>query len=230
MNLLHFMLTLIIPYQGTTGSLSIANGLPTYTFGSYNQDIKELTIEYTCIYHIGTTYMDFGQLVQTTQVRDNGFNEIYLSISDIYIVAPTTSITIYQAKHTYYFNYLDSNRNYSIESQYTKEIENPISSTFTITSDTEVTFPLLSFSNTSYQQGYKEGYDTGYLIGHDSGYQAGEVAGNGVNNVISWFGNVWNALASFLGLEIAPNVKIFEIITIPIVIGVLMFVLKALIK
>lgn len=69
-----------------------------------------------------------------------------------------------------------------------------------------------------------------YSEGRTQGRNEGRAEGNGVNNVISWFGNVWDALTNFLNLEIAPNVKIGGLITIPIVIGALMFALKALIQ
>lgn len=69
-----------------------------------------------------------------------------------------------------------------------------------------------------------------YSEGRTQGQNEGRAEGNGVNNVISWFGNVWDALTNFLNLEIAPNVKIGGLITIPIVIGALMFALKALIQ
>lgn len=81
-----------------------------------------------------------------------------------------------------------------------------------------------------YNRGFNEGLDTGYENGYKQGVNDGRAEGNGVNNVITWFGNVWDALTNFLNLEIAPNVKIGGLITIPIVIGALMFTLKALIK
>lgn len=232
MNLLTFIFLLTIPYEGMSGTLSIFNNLGTEAapFGSYDTNTKQLTLEYSCIYKIGTTYFDFGIVSDTTTARDNGFNSVYLTISDIVVVSPASAVTIYQAKHTYAYNYPDISRNYTKISQVSIQIDNPIQSNFTIKSDNSVTFPLLVYSNDSYEQGYKQGYELGYDRGHDVGYEAGVASGNGVNNVISWFGNVWDALTNFLGLEIAPNLKIGTLITIPIVIGVLLFALKALIQ
>ena len=230
MNLLIFLLMITIPYQGTNGTLALSSGVINYPLGEYNPNTKEVYLDYTCIYNIGNTYFDFGQVTETTTARDNGFNFIYLSISDIVIVSPASSVAIYQAKHTYFYSYTDTSRNYTNETLVHKQITNPIESSFTINSDNSIQLPLLSYSNDSYEQGYTFGYEIGYDRGHDIGYESGAASGNGVNNVISWFGNVWNALTNFLSLEIAPNLKIGTIITIPIVVGVLFFVLKALIQ
>lgn len=69
-----------------------------------------------------------------------------------------------------------------------------------------------------------------YDLGYNTGYDDGKIEGQGVNNVITWFGSIWDGLAKILALEIAPNLTIGTIITIPIVIAVLFFGLKALIQ
>lgn len=231
MNLLAFIFMVTIPYQGTNGTLLLGNGMPTIGgLGEYTPSSKELMVEYSAIFEIGTAYFDFGIVEETTTTRDRAFESLYFAISDIVIVAPTTEVAIYQAKHTYFYIYSDNSLNYSTVTQVSKQITNPIKGTFTITSDNTLESPLLIYSNESYNSGYHDGYDVGYDRGHDVGYEAGEAAGNGVNNVISWFGNVWDALTNFLGLEIAPNLKIGTLITIPVVVGVLLFALKALIQ
>lgn len=231
MNLLAFIFMVTIPYECTNGTLLIGNGLPAIGgLGEYTPSTKELTLEYSCIFNIGNTQFDFGIIEETTISRDIAFESIYFTISDIVIVSPAELVTIYQAKHTYHYNYSDNTKNYSTSSLVRKQITNPIQSTFTITSDTTLESPLLIYNNESYNTGYHEGYDVGYDRGHDVGFEAGEASGNGVNNVISWFGNVWDALTNFLGLEIAPNLKIGTLITIPVVVGVLLFALKALIQ
>lgn len=73
-------------------------------------------------------------------------------------------------------------------------------------------------------------YENGYNTGFEEGYENAEYEFNGVNNVISWFGSIWDGLSKILALEIAPNLTIGTIITIPIVIAVLFFGLKALIQ
>lgn len=231
MNLLAFIFMVTIPYQGTNGTLLIGNGMPAIGgLGEYTPSTKELRLEYACIFNIGNTQFDFGIIEETTISRDRAFESLYFTISDIVIVSPAAAVTIYQAKHTYDYIYSDISLNYSTSTQVSKQIANPIQATFTITSDTTLQSPLLIYNNESYNSGYHDGYDVGYDRGHDVGFEAGEATGNGVNNVISWFGNVWDALTNFLSLEIAPNLNIGTLITIPVVVGVLLFALKALIQ
>lgn len=86
---------------------------------------------------------------------------------------------------------------------------------------------ITSIDNSSeIEQAYLEGRQEGY----DIGYNDGLAVGNGVNNVVSWFGNIWDALASFFSLEIAPYVTIGTIFGVPIFVGALWFLLRALIN
>lgn len=101
----------------------------------------------------------------------------------------------------------------------------------------QFSYTLYDFKN-DYQTGFTAGKEEGIEIGYDEGYEDGKLdgleqgrlEGQGVNNVITWFGSIWDALSNFLSLEIAPNLTIGTIITIPIVIAVLFFGLKALIQ
>lgn len=43
---------------------------------------------------------------------------------------------------------------------------------------------------------------------YNLGYKNGHFEGQGVNNVITWFGSIWDGLSKILALQIAPNLTI----------------------
>lgn len=76
-----------------------------------------------------------------------------------------------------------------------------------------------------YEEGYELGYDTGYNKGDSDGYNRGisenmETGGFGLLLKQTFIG-----LGSFLGIELLPNITIGAIIAVPIVFGLIAFIL-----
>lgn len=105
--------------------------------------------------------------------------------------------------------------------------------TSSITS-TNIIYDYDSLYSTGYNEGVDVGFDNGYEEGYEEGktegYEEGKTEGQFLNNVISWFGSIWDALKNLFTLEIAPNVSIGLVFGIPIFIGLLWFLLRALIN
>lgn len=70
---------------------------------------------------------------------------------------------------------------------------------------------------------YTTAYQTGYLTGFNEGYDQG-IAENITST--SWVENVFNAISSFLNIEILPNATIGLIVGIPFLISLTWFVIK----
>lgn len=90
--------------------------------------------------------------------------------------------------------------------------------------------------NRGYDGGYNDGYDEGYNTGvsqsnnYDAGFNDGYAQGIGDNiipkNIIGWFRIVSRGVQSVLDIEILPYMKIGYIISIPIMFGLILFIIR----
>src|SRR5690606_10298168 len=80
-----------------------------------------------------------------------------------------------------------------------------------------------------YGRGYEEGYDLGYDWGYDMGYDDGYNKGISENMETGGFGmvlkQVFVSVGAFLGINLLPGVSIGAIIAVPIVFGIISFIL-----
>lgn len=83
--------------------------------------------------------------------------------------------------------------------------------------------------NQGYTNGEEAGYNQGYEQGHNAGYQAGYNAGINEQLEDKDFTNllksVFIAIGSFLGINLLPGISIGAIIAVPIVFGIISFIL-----
>lgn len=77
--------------------------------------------------------------------------------------------------------------------------------------------------------GYNEGYDIGYDIGYDNGYDNGYNKGISENIENGGFGlmlkQVFTSVGSFLEIELLPGIPFGAIIAVPIIFGIIAFIL-----
>lgn len=77
--------------------------------------------------------------------------------------------------------------------------------------------------------GYNEGYDIGYDLGYDLGYNNGYNKGISENMETGGFGlmlkQVFASVGSFLEIELLPGIPFGAIIAVPIVFGIIAFIL-----
>lgn len=81
-----------------------------------------------------------------------------------------------------------------------------------------------------YSAGQTAGYDTGYsegnTVGYNSGFDVGYTDGMGQLGFIGVITKVFSTIDGVLTLEIFPNFKLWYIVSLPVVFGVLMFFKK----
>lgn len=83
--------------------------------------------------------------------------------------------------------------------------------------------------NTGYDNGYLTGYDEGFLIGYDEGYIYGY--NNGINEQLEdkdfthLLKSVFIGVGSFLGINLLPGISIGALIAVPIVFGIISFII-----
>ena len=86
--------------------------------------------------------------------------------------------------------------------------------------------------NNGYSQGYDEGFNTGVSQSnnYDNGFNDGYALGIGDNiipkNIIGWFRIVSRGVQSVLDIEILPYMKVGYIISIPIMFGLILFIIR----
>lgn len=80
----------------------------------------------------------------------------------------------------------------------------------------------LMYSIDNIENSFNDGYNEGFTDGRDEAKLT--------NNVFGWFGEVVDSFSSFLSLQIAPGLNLGLIFSIPIITGILFFLLKALIN
>lgn len=90
--------------------------------------------------------------------------------------------------------------------------------------------------NQAYNNGYNDGYDEGFNTGvsmsdnYDNGFNDGYAQGIGDNiipkNIIGWFRIVSRGIQSVLDIEILPYMKVGYIISIPIMFGLILFIIR----
>lgn len=95
---------------------------------------------------------------------------------------------------------------------------------------------LQSVFDIQYNNGYSDGYDEGYNTGvsqsnnYDNGFNDGYAQGIGDNiipkNIIGWFRIVSRGIQSVLDIEILPYMKVGYIISIPIMFGLILFIVR----
>ena len=80
-----------------------------------------------------------------------------------------------------------------------------------------------------YNRGFDNGYNSGYDLGYYEGYNVGYDKGISENLETGGFGlilkNVFLGVGSFLGIQLLPGISIGAIIAVPIVFGIISFIL-----
>lgn len=82
--------------------------------------------------------------------------------------------------------------------------------------------PPLPTTGNDYNTGFNNGYNTGYNEGESAGYR------NGINKQIIFpdiINGVFDALSNILNVEIFPSVKLWYIIGVPLILGVIAFII-----
>ena len=82
--------------------------------------------------------------------------------------------------------------------------------------------PPLPTTGNDYNTGYNNGYNTGYNEGESAGYS------NGINKQIIFpdiLNGVFDTLSNILNVEIFPSVKLWYIIGVPLILGVIAFII-----
>lgn len=80
--------------------------------------------------------------------------------------------------------------------------------------------------NEAYQSGYTEGYNYGNQIGYDVGLAEGQISSNGVAYVFTWLKNSFNTMATWLDYQILPNISIGLLVSVPLIVGVIFFIIN----
>lgn len=81
------------------------------------------------------------------------------------------------------------------------------------------------YNTAQYNQNYENGYNTGYTIGYNAGYDDGSQTPQTFtyNNILS---SVWNTASNFLQIPLLGNIKIIHLITLPLLLGLFLIILK----
>lgn len=111
---------------------------------------------------------------------------------------------------------------------------NTLNLAFITTNDYYVIFNDVNSQLVFYYNGYIDGYDNGEKIGFDNGkIQGYEDRKNSVDDQEQVTNNIWNILEkgiettlNVLSMEILPGIPLFVCIAIPILIGILVWVIK----
>lgn len=76
-----------------------------------------------------------------------------------------------------------------------------------------------------YNDGYSFGYDNGYDLGYNDGYQTAINDGSADFGITSLLSGLFVGLGSLLSIELLPNISIGMIIAVPVVFGIIAFIL-----
>lgn len=76
-----------------------------------------------------------------------------------------------------------------------------------------------------YNDGYDYGYNNGYDLGFDDGYQAAVNDGSADFGIKSLMSGLFVGLGSLLSIELLPNISIGMIVAVPVVFGIIAFIL-----
>ena len=76
-----------------------------------------------------------------------------------------------------------------------------------------------------YNDGYYYGYDNGYDLGYNDGYQTAINDGESEFGITTLLSGLFVGLGSLLSIELLPNISIGMIIAVPIVFGIIAFIL-----
>lgn len=79
--------------------------------------------------------------------------------------------------------------------------------------------------DSGYQDGYNNGYDYGLEIGYNNGYNDGVIAGSNDFNLLNFIRSLCDLLWGVLNVEMLPNIKLIYIVSIPLVLSVVRFIL-----
>lgn len=86
--------------------------------------------------------------------------------------------------------------------------------------------------SSAYQNGYGAGADNyapgsvGYQSIYQEGYNAGLSNGNTIGSAWDFIGGTFNSIGSIFSLEVMPNITLGVFIAIPLLLGLLLFILK----
>lgn len=126
------------------------------------------------------------------------------------------------------------------EGVYYTDVNNQIVGEWLVNIEDVSLFPAMDYNEglykDAYDKGYNEGYNTGFnlgneqglLQGYNNGYQIGYQKGltiNPNNNFGAMITTVLLGVGTVLSIELLPNISIGAIIAVPIVFGVIAFVL-----
>lgn len=76
-----------------------------------------------------------------------------------------------------------------------------------------------------YNDGYDYGYNSGYDLGYNDGYQAAVNDGSTDFGIKSLMSGLFVGLGSLLSIELLPNISIGMILAVPVVFGIIAFIL-----
>lgn len=76
-----------------------------------------------------------------------------------------------------------------------------------------------------YNDGYSFGYDNGYDLGYNDGYQTAINDGSAEFGLTTMLSGLFVGLGSLLSIELLPNISIGMIIAVPVVFGIIAFIL-----
>lgn len=79
------------------------------------------------------------------------------------------------------------------------------------------------FGSDAWEQGYETGYNNGYDIGFNDGVVEGSVTESSIGSLMS---SVFKGVEQVLSIEIVPNINVGTIVSIPIVLSLLLFLIK----
>lgn len=79
------------------------------------------------------------------------------------------------------------------------------------------------FNGDGWDQGYESGYQNGYKVGYQEGVVDGSVTESSVGSLMT---SVFKGVEQVLSIEVVPNVSVGTIISIPIVLSLLLFLIK----
>lgn len=150
----------------------------------------------------------------------------------------------YSLRFRYYFENNDDDNTYFVYNLDTTNFEILNNSRPIFTNTIYITYPFnwvnsysAIASGNSYDYGYSKGYNDGEEVGYNKGLIDGEIAGSdGVNTnnalryIWSTIANAINSVLNIFDFEILPGLPMFAIISVPIIISILFFVLKVVKK
>lgn len=213
----NFLTLYIASYKDTQNNSYYVGSVGYYNNISYNNDNERFFISNT------TTTNYFTNEVETSTPDLLTF---YIEYYNCYIVIEE------QIENTNTFDY-SSFIHYVINDQ-----RKAITPKFL--SSSQFNDIISSIKNNSYNRGYDGGYNDGYDEGfntgvsfsdnYDLGFNDGYNQGIGDNiipkNIIGWFRIVARGIQSVLDIEILPYLKIGYIISIPIMFGLILFIVR----